>query len=305
MCADILLTGATGFTGGFVCQQLLQQGIQFDCLVRPTAKTEKLKQYHLRLVEGDLNDLESLRRVFPGYHTLINVASIGFGAAPNIVKACQDSGVKRAIFVSTTAIFTQLNAKSKVVRQAAEKAIRESDLDYTILRPTMIYGTPQDRNMIRLLRLIERSPLIPIPGSGQSLQQPVHVEDVAWAICEVINHPKTYRQDYNISGGQVLSYNDVVHIVGQALGKKPLLWHIPIHLFLNLIKMANSLGLKMPVSQEQVLRLNEDKVFDYKTAQADLNYSPRSFTEGIAQEVALLRRGQLTSHPNLGTSLHR
>lgn len=304
MRADILLTGATGFTGGFVCQQLFQRGIQFDCLVRPTAKTEKLKQYHLRLVEGDLNDIESLCRVFPGYHTLINVASIGFGAAPNIVKACQDCGVKRAIFVSTTAIFTQLNAKSKVVRQAAEKVIRESDLDYTILRPTMIYGTPQDRNMIRLLRLIERSPLIPIPGSGQSLQQPVHVEDVAWAICEVINQPKTYRQDYNISGGQVLSYNDVVQIAGQALGKKPLLWHIPIHLFLNLIKMANSLGLKMPVSQEQVLRLNEDKVFDYSAAQADFNYSPRSFTEGIAQEVALLRRGQLTSHPN-GTSLHR
>jgi len=304
MRADILLTGATGFTGGFVCQQLLQRGIQFDCLVRPTAKTEKLKQYHLRLVEGDLNDIESLRRGFPGYHTLINVASIGFGAAPNIVKACQDSEVKRAIFVSTTAIFTQLNAKSKVARKAAETAIQESDLDYTILRPTMIYGTPQDRNMIRLLRLIERSPLIPIPGSGQSLQQPVHVEDVAWAICEVINQPKTYRQDYNISGGQVLSYNDVVQLAGQALGKKPLLWHIPIHLFLNLIQMANSLGLKMPVSQEQVLRLNEDKVFDYKAAQADFNYSPRSFTEGIAQEVALLRRGQLTSHPNLGTSLH-
>lgn len=305
MRADILLTGATGFTGGFVCQQLFQRGIQFDCLVRPTAKTEKLKQYHLRLVEGDLNDIESLCRVFPGYHTLINVASIGFGAAPNIVKACQDCGVKRAIFVSTTAIFTQLNAKSKVVRQAAEKVIRESDLDYTILRPTMIYGTPQDRNMIRLLRLIERSPLIPIPGSGQSLQQPVQVEDVAWAICEVINQPKTYRQDYNISGGQVLSYNDVVQSAGYALGKKPILWHIPIHLFLNLIQMANSIGLKMPVSQEQVLRLNEDKVFDYKAAQADFNYSPRSFTEGIAQEVALLRRGQLTSHPNLGTSLHR
>ena len=303
MCADILLIGATGFTGGFVCQQLLQRGIQFDCLVRPTAKTEKLKQYHLRLVEGDLNDIESLRRVFPGYYTLINVASIGFGAAPNLVKACQDSGVKRAIFVSTTAIFTQLNAKSKVVRQAAEKVIRESDLDYTILRPTMIYGTPEDRNMIRLLRLIERSPLIPIPGSGQSLQQPVHVEDVAWVICEVLNQPKTYRQDYNISGGQVLSYNDVVQIAGYALGKKPILWHIPIHLFLNLIQMANSIGLKMPVSQEQVLRLNEDKVFDYKAAQADFNYSPRSFTEGIAQEVALLRRGQLTSHPNV-TSLN-
>jgi len=288
MSADVLLTGATGFTGSFVRQELRQRGIPFDCLVRPSSKVEELKDLNLKLVEGNLNDVESLRRVFPGYKALINVASIGFGAAPNIVKACQESGIKRTIFVSTTAIFTKLNAKSKVVRQAAEEAIRASELDYTILRPTMIYGTPGDRNMIRLLRLIQRSPIIPVPGSGQSLQQPVYVEDVAWAICEVLNNPKTYRREYNISGGQVLNYNGVIQIASQALGKKPRVVHIPINLFINFIQMANTLGLKTPVSREQILRLNEDKVFDHRAAKEDFNYSPRSFAQGIAREVALL-----------------
>ena len=288
MSADVLLTGATGFTGGFVCQQLLKRGIPFDCLVRASSHKEKLKDLNLSLVEGDLDDVKSLRRVLPGYRALINVASIGFGAAPNIVKACQEFGIKRAIFVSTTALFTQLNAKSKAVRQAAEEAIQASDLDYTILRPTMIYGTPSDRNMVRLLRLIVRSPIIPIPGSGTSLQQPVHVEDVAWAICEVLNNPQTYRRDYNISGRQVLTYNEVIQIASQALGKKPTLLHIPINLFIGLIQMTNTLGLKMPVSTEQILRLNEDKVFDHRAAKEDFNYSPRSFTQGIAQEVELL-----------------
>ncbi|MEW6496423.1 MAG: NAD(P)H-binding protein [Cyanobacteriota bacterium] len=288
MSADVLLTGATGFTGSFVCQQLINRGIPFDCLVRPSSEKEKLKPLKLRFVEGDLDDLESLRRVFSGYKALINVASIGFGAAPHIVTACQASGIKRAIFVSTTALFTKLNAKSKVVRQAAEEAIRSSDLDYTILRPTMIYGTPSDRNMIRLLRLIQRSPIIPVPGFGTSLQQPVHVEDVAWAICAVLDNPKTYRREYNISGGQVLNYNEVVQIASQALGKKPALWHIPINRFIGLIQLGKSLGLKMPVSPEQILRLNEDKVFDHQAAKEDFDYSPRSFTEGITQEVALL-----------------
>ena len=125
-------------------------------------------------------------------------------------------------------------------------------------------------------------------GEGKSLQQPVHVEDVAWAICEVLNYPKTYRRDYNISGGQILSYNEVITIASQALGKQPLLLHLPTNLSVKLIKTANTLGIKTPVSPEQVLRLNEDKVFDYTHAQQDFNYSPRPFTAGIAQEVALL-----------------
>ncbi|MBW4496561.1 MAG: NAD(P)H-binding protein [Oscillatoria princeps RMCB-10] len=292
MSADVLLTGATGFTGSFVCQQLLQRGVKFDCLVRPSSKTAQLEELGLKSVEGDLDDLESLRRVFTGYRALINVASIGFGAGPNIVKACQESGIKRAIFVSTTAIFTKLNAKSKAVRQAAEDAIRESDLDHTILRPTMIYGTPGDRNMIRLLKLIQRSPVIPVPGSGNCLQQPVHVQDVAWAICEVLDNPKTYRRAYNISGGQVLSYKDVIEIASQALGKRPIPIHVPVNLSIPLLQIAKTLGLKTPVSAEQVLRLNEDKVFDHTAAKEDFNYSPRPFTEGIAQEVALLAASQ-------------
>ncbi|MGK7874591.1 MAG: SDR family oxidoreductase [Xenococcaceae cyanobacterium] len=287
MTASILLTGATGFTGSFVAQELLKRGISFDCLVRNSSDTTQLKAFDVKLIEGDLDDLESLRRLFPGYRGLINVASIGFGAGPKIVKACQESGIERAVFVSTTAIFTKLNAKSKAVRQAAEAAIRESDLNYTILRPTMIYGTPGDRNMIRLLRLIERSSIIPIPCSGNSLQQPVHVEDVAWAICEVFHNPKTYRRDYNISGSQVLSYNEVIGIASQALGKQPTIIHIPVKLSISIIRMVNALGFQTPVSTEQVLRLNEDKVFDYTAAKEDFNYSPKSFTEGIAQEIAL------------------
>ena len=122
---SVLVSGSTGFTGSFVCRELLKRGIQFDCLVRVSSQTKQLKSLGLHLVEGDLNDLESLRRILTGYQIFINVASLGLGSGPNIVKACQESGIKRTVFVSTTAIFTKLNAQSKVVRQAAEEAIRE------------------------------------------------------------------------------------------------------------------------------------------------------------------------------------
>ena len=113
-----------------------------------------------------------------GCSAMLNVASISFGAAPSTIEACRFSGVRRAVFVSTTAIFTQLNAGSKVVRQAAKASITYSGLDSTILRPTMIYWTPGDCSMIRL----DRWPVLPVLANGRSLLQPVHVSDVAWAV---------------------------------------------------------------------------------------------------------------------------
>jgi uncharacterized protein YbjT (DUF2867 family) len=138
MNTELIVTGATGFTGKFVVQELLSRGVKFDCLVRNPAKAEVLNSQGFTTVEADLSNPESLLSVLPKYKKLINVASIGFGAAPIIVKACEESGISRAVFVGTTAIFTSLAAQTKSVRQAAEQAIMSSNLDYTILRPTMI-----------------------------------------------------------------------------------------------------------------------------------------------------------------------
>lgn len=83
---------------------------------------------------------------------LINIASLCFGHAPNIVNVCEEMNVKRAIFVSTTGMFTKLNPDSKGIRLEVERLIKESNLDYTIIRPTMIYVTRTDRNMRRLVK---------------------------------------------------------------------------------------------------------------------------------------------------------
>jgi nucleoside-diphosphate-sugar epimerase len=288
MNTELIVTGATGFTGKFVVQELLSRGIKFDCLVRNPAKAEMLNSQGITTVEADLSNLESLLSVLPKYKKLINVASIGFGAAPIIVKACEESGINRAVFVGTTAIFTSLAAQTKSVRKAAEQAIMSSNLDYTILRPTMIYGTPDDRNMIKLLRLIQKSPIIPVLGSGEALQQPVHVQDVAWAICEVLDRAHTYRREYNIAGGQILTFNEVIQIASKHLGKNPQLLHFPKDLSIQIVKILNTLKINSPITVEQILRLNEPKVFDRSNAKNDFNYEPKTFEHGIREAVKLM-----------------
>ena len=217
------------------------------------------------------------------------MASIGFGAAPSILEACRSAGVRRAVFVSTTAIFTQLNAGSKVVRQAAEAAITSSGLDTTILRPTMIYGTPSDRNMIRLIRWLDRWPVLPVFGNGRSLQQPVHVSDVAWAVVQVLDAPGTIGRQFNISGAASLTYNDVVRLTAQAIGRRVQRFHLPARLMVAALQASERLGLSLPIKAEQVLRLNEDKAFSHEEAADAFGYTPMAFEQGIQQEVALFR----------------
>jgi nucleoside-diphosphate-sugar epimerase len=281
----ILLTGATGFLGEFVLEELVQKGHEVTCFIRNTSNLDKIKQLNVNYVYGELDDYKSIREALKGKDALVNIASLGFGHAPNIVNACEELDVKRSIFVSTTGIFTKLNPDSKGIRLNAEKLIKESSLDYTIIRPTMIYGTPRDRNMWRLIKYLKRLPVLPILGSGTYLQQPVYVKDLASVIVSAYENTVSIKKAYNISGATALTYNDVVDITGKTLGKKVIKMHIPMKLSYSLLKMYENVSKNPKLKAEQVLRLNENKDFSYQEAKQDLGYNPLSFEEGIKLEI--------------------
>lgn len=288
----IAVSGANGFTGRFVCAELQRRQCSFVALLRPGTDASWMDARRIASRHADLNDVAQLAQQLSGCRALLNVASIGFGAAPTILEACRTASVRRVVFVSTTAIFTQLNAGSKSVRQAAEAAITSSGLETTILRPTMIYGTPGDRNMIRLVRWLNRWPVLPVFGSGRSLQQPVHVSDVAWAVVQTLEAPSTIGRQFNISGAAALTYNEVVRLTAQALGRRVQRLHIPAQPVVALLQATERLGITLPIKAEQILRLNEDKAFSHAEAAEAFGYAPSPFEQGIRQEIALFHSGK-------------
>ncbi|MCZ2126251.1 MAG: NAD(P)H-binding protein [Anaerolineales bacterium] len=284
----IFVTGATGFTGSRVVPLLLKERHQVRCLCRPSSDRSSLPQPEIEWVLGDVSDSQSLTAAMQGTEALVNIASLGFGHADSIIASAKAAGVSRAIFVSTTAIFTQLDAQSKSVRLAAERAIQTSGLNYTILRPTMIYGSPRDRNMIRLLRLLNVTPVLPIFGDGESLQQPIFVDDVAQALLLALQNDATVGKSYNIAGKSALTYNQVIDAAASALGKRVWKLHLPHKPFVRLLQFSERMNLRLPIKSEQILRLNENKNFSYEEAQRDFGFSPRSFEEGINIEARSL-----------------
>ena len=287
----IVVSGANGFTGRFVCAELLRRQRPFVALLRPGSDTSWMDAHQIPVRFADLKDVELLATQLKGCYALLNLASIGFGAAPSILEACRSAAVRRAVFVSTTAIFTKLNARTKAVRKAAEAAITSSGLATTILRPTMIYGTPADRNMIQLIRWVDRWPVLPVFGNGRSLQQPVHVSDVAWAVVQALETPATIERQFNISGATPLTYNEVLRLTAQSLGRSVLRLHIPAQPMVTALQAIERFGITLPIKAEQVMRLNEDKAFSYAEATEAFGYTPMTFEHGICQEVSLFRSG--------------
>jgi uncharacterized protein YbjT (DUF2867 family) len=288
----VFVTGGTGLTGSYVLPLLLKNGYEVRCLYRRGSDRSGLlrAQPEIEWALGDLSDSQALAAAMRGTEAFVNIASLGFGHADSIVRAAQKAGIGRAVFVSTTAIFTNLNAKSKQVRLAAEKVIETSRLKYTILRPTMIYGSSRDRNMWRLIRFMRYSPIVPVFGDGHYLQQPIYVGDVAQAIVNCLCNDQTIGKSYNIAGKSPLTYNQVIDTIARQLQKRTWKIHIPSAPVVGLLRLLERLHIPFPIKAEQVLRLNENKNFSYEEAARDFEFKPLPFEEGIKLELRSTQR---------------
>jgi len=255
------------------------------CFVRRSSLTASLPLDRVSLRYGDLAEPASLETALQGNEVLVNLASLGFGHARGILSAARGAAVRRTLFFSTTAIFTHLDARSKAVRVAAEEAIRSSPLDYTILRPTMIFGTSRDRNLSRLIRFLKKWRVVPVPGTGEALQQPVYVEDLARAVVRVIDTDETIGKMYNLSGARAVSFNALVDTVAELLDLRTIKVHLPVAAFAAAVSAAKRASIPLPVSAEQILRLTEDKAFDHTEATKDFGYAPKPLREGILLEL--------------------
>ena len=270
----ILLIGGTGFLGAFVAARLSDRGPAV--LARRTSDVSVLPPG----VEIRYGSLDDTNLPLEAVGSVVYCASMGSGHVPRLVAQLEAAGVTRAVFVSTTAIFTSLPSASRATRLAAEASVQQSSLEWTILRPTMIYGTARDRNISRLLRVLKRWPAFPL--CGNALWQPVHVEDLAQGVVSALDTPSAVCQTYNLAGAAPLRFANLVRTAAAAVHRHVALVPVPVGL------AALAARVSGVVTPEQVRRLAEDKAFDYSLATRDLAFQPRSFADGVRAEATSL-----------------
>ena len=283
----VLLTGATGLLGGELLKLLLAEGHEARCLLRAgSPNASRLNAERAEIVRGDAADEKDLHRALQGTGALLHVAGIEY--AQPVVEAARRAGVGRVVVVGSTSVHSSYEFRAGP-KLRMERVVRGSGLDWTIVRPSMIYGSERDKNVQRLLRFLGRSPVFPMFGPGTNLWQPVYHEDCARGVYEAFVRPSAVGRSYDLPGGESLTYLDLVKTAAGALGKKPRIVRLPLEPVRRLLGAAEMLPLPLPVGSEQVLRLREDKAYPYEEARRELGYAPRPFREGVALEVARLR----------------
>lgn len=297
----LLVTGGSGFLGRRVVTQAVAQGHQVIGIARSSTAESRLRALGAGVMRGDLDDRRSIERVVQtaDADALLNIASLGFGHANTIVAAAERLSPRRAVFVSTTGIYTTLNPPSKQTRVAAEETIQSSALAWTLIRPTMIYGGPDDRNMCRLLRTLRRCPVLPVPGGGRHLQQPVHVDDLAGLLLRAAVTDVAIGRSYNVAGPRPLTFQEIVAQAGEAAGVQAFCVPVPIRPVIALVAAYEQWSARPRLKAEQIARLVEDKTFAIDAAARDLGFSPRQFADGIRAEAALLAEQDRSVYPLL------
>jgi uncharacterized protein YbjT (DUF2867 family) len=292
----ILLIGATSFLGPSVLENLLDTGQDVKCLTRirnhrdNPKSTAKNPGGKASFINGDLRSPDSIINALNDVSGIVYLVDlVKTDLLDNFLLAVCRSRVKRIVFISSTTVLlpNQSNAKTSKIR--SEELIRKSGLDSTILRPTMIYGVPDDPNFSKMLKFIKKRGFFVTFGQGRNLIQPIYIGDVAKAVADVINNDITHKKTYEIAGQEPIEYNDMLKTVRQASGINFKILRLPIIPAKAFISVLGRLIKKISLTPGQIERMGVDKVYSYKDAERDFGFSSISFEEGIKKLIKKMK----------------
>lgn len=287
----LLITGANGHSGKLFLKNLsttnLKKYEEIHIIVRNDDLDRFIEESGLNIIKhkGDLTDVQFLTEVTRNIDTILHIA--GIQMSQNLFEAAINNKVNWIIAVHTTGRYSQFKmASEEYINIEDNLLILRDEINITILRPTMIYGSSRDRNIYKLIKFIDKSPVFPIFGNGNNLMQPVTATDLAIAYQQVLDNAEVCKnQNYNLSGKYPIKYKELIKTVASKLDKNIILLPIPIKLSYYAVLVGNRILPKFPLNEEQVLRMKEDKDFTHLKAKRDFGYSPMSFDEGIESEV--------------------
>lgn len=206
---------------------------------------------------------------------------------PDYFSLIEASGARRVIALSSTSRFTKVGSGDTAENAVAAKLIESEarvqawaetrDIEWVILRPTLIYGFGRDKNISEIVRFIRRFGFFPVLGKATGLRQPIHAKDLAAACVSALLAPEVANRAYNISGGETLTYRDMVARVFAALGRRPRLLTVPLWAFRLVVSILRYFPRYRQWSAAMAERMNRDLVFDHTEAARDLGVKPRGF----------------------------
>lgn len=289
----LAITGATGKSGSvfsrLVCENRSKIDEMFPDGIKLLLHSKKDTVFgdSAETVTGDLEDVEFLKEALKGVDTLVHIAGIHWSR--EVVEAAAYNKIRRLICVHTTGIYSKYKEAGEEYRHIdgfVYKTCAENNIKLSILRPTMIYGSPADKNVITFIKMVDKLPLMPTVNGARYDLQPVHYADLGKAYFDVLmNEEITAGHDYVLSGKEPIQLRSMFKIMGENLGKKVRFVSCPYWIAITGAVVIYGVTFKHIDMREKVQRLCEPRAYEHKDASRDFGYEPRDFAAGVKGEI--------------------
>lgn len=284
----VLVTGATGQIGICVIRRLIASGAAVLALNRQ--EEIPYSHPHLRWLKKDLTDT---RLDLDGYCVDAVVHCAPLWHLPPVMEMLEKSEAKRIIAFSSTSIFSKLLSANEFEKdfvlklQNAENLLAEKcsafNINYTVFRPTQVYGVGLDNGITTVAKIIRKFGCIFVYPPAFGRRQPVHADDLANAVVQAMSNEKTYGKSYNLSGGEIIPYREMLGRIFSLLGfKQRIINNTALPFMLDLWGKITG---KKYINGEIARRMNDDMVFFHDDAKHDFGFKSRKFLAGGTKDI--------------------
>ncbi len=305
----ILVTGGTGFVGKILIRRLTENGHPVRTLVRPSAQSPDLPRgVPVNVAVTTLDDPRGLRAALKGVDTVIHLAGAEWsgvyadlahtdiGGTRTLVDTAVQSGVRRICYLShlgaeRASAFPVLKAKA-----IAEEYIRRSGLEFTIFRSAILFG-PGDAFTTGLAWLLYANPLaFLLPNEGETLVQPLAVEDLATLLAWSLEEKTARNRTYEVGGGEYLSLRQAASIVMDVLGRRRPFVNVPLPYLRALTVFLENAFPRLPVSAYWLDYFAVNRTCPLATLPQQFDLMPRRFSVPNLKYLREVRWGRFVWH---------
>jgi uncharacterized protein YbjT (DUF2867 family) len=297
----VLVTGGTGFVGTYVVNRLLHRKHGVAVLARDVSKTRNRYSGPVEGVSGNVLDPPSLSAALVGRDAVVHLVGIinekgdqtfdrmHREAVVNVVGAARAAGLRRYVHMSAMGSSEDSPSEYGRTKAAGEAAVRASGLDWTIFRPSIIFG-PGDGFVSLLAPIVRRNPaFVPVIGPGTTKFRPVSVYDVARLFADALEKNETIGRSFEVGGPEVFTLDEVYREIAAAVGKpkKPLV-HFPLWYGRILAAAFEWLARRgifadPPLTRDQLRSLSRDSAADVSDTVETFGGDWRRFGPGIRE----------------------
>ena len=294
------LVGGTGFVGSYIIDELIKQNMTPRLLVRNGSQSKLLQQEKCELVYGEVDDKTAVMETLQGCSAVIynigiirefpangiTYASLHYLGAKQFIDLAVNFKIDRFILMSANGVKADGTGYQKT-KMLAEEYLKSVNLDYTIFRPSLVFGDPRGNGRPEFCTQLKKDMLsLPFPSpnffpglnpfnSGNFAMSPIHAKDVASIFVKSINEMKTFKKTYHL-GGKAIYWKDIIKIISRAYGKNK--WTIPAPAFF-IKSLAAIFGqfAWFPITEDQITMLMEGNVCDSEEIFSTLEIKPIPF----------------------------